>query len=253
MLAYVFFLALAVQLFSNFAPFVMFASLVPTAAMGHWLTVLTLGPADLGVRGSGFPRDMLVLPLSTRSLIGWPMLYDSALNAILWLLFATAIFIPAGIPVPTLWPAAIFASATSWLQAVGWAPFPSPFARVPALVVSLTPLIVLGSWAGLYPASNIVSALVVACSLIWTWVAYLFGAYGLARARRGNDGAWSLSRSRLSTISSRLSATARSARPPFRSAFAAQLWHECRRNAIFLPVMLGMISLPMLPMLCLQV
>jgi hypothetical protein len=39
----------------------------------------------------------------------------------------------------------------------------------------------------------------------------------------------------------------------FRSASGSQLWHECRRNAVFLPAMIGFMGVPLLAMNCLGI
>src|ERR1044072_3936035 len=67
------------------------------AIQAPMLTSLSLGPVDLGARGSGFPRDMLVLPLRTTTLVGWPMFYGVLTNASLWIISAALIFKPVGL------------------------------------------------------------------------------------------------------------------------------------------------------------
>ena len=157
-------------------------AIVLAASVAHLLTAFTLGPADLGIRGSGYPKNMMVLPVRTQLLVCWPVIYGASTIAILWVLIALFILRPAGLMVPVVWPAALGAASTAWLQAIGWSPFPSPFARVPALAIALTPLVALGLWQGVLEKSDGVSLSIVLASLVWIAAAYYFGVAGLSRA-----------------------------------------------------------------------
>ncbi|HEX2475781.1 MAG TPA: hypothetical protein VHK01_13605 [Lacipirellulaceae bacterium] len=244
-------LAIAARFFAGSREPILLAALLVTAAIAHLLQVFTLGPSDLGIRASGFPKHMFVLPLSARSLVGWPMLFGAATHASLWILVATLVFIPAGFAAPVAWPAALIAAGTAWVQAIGWMPFPTPYARVPALALAMTPLICFGAWCGLFLERSDVSSVVVAGSVIWGMVAYAFGVRGLARARRGDDGNMNFVIERLRRVlASSIPETRLVARRPFRSPATAQLWHEWRRNASFLPAMIALIGVPMLALNC---
>ena len=240
-------LATVVQLLPAPMMIAITGTLIPCSAVAHLLTVFTLGPADLGVRGSGFPKHMFVLPLRTRTLVRWPMLFGAAFMAFTWMVVALFILRPGGLNVPVLWPAALGAAGTAWLQAIGWSPFPSPFARVPALAVAITPLILLGACAGLYLESQSMPWFITLASFVWILGAYLFAVQGLSRARAGSEGDWL--RQGVARVFARLRArriVVADTRPPFRSPSAAQLWYDCRRNAIVLPMMFSFVSLPML-------
>jgi hypothetical protein len=245
MFVYMAVVAIAVQLSPY--PQAALGALALSAVVAHLLTVFTLGPVDLGVRGSGFPKNMMVLPVRTRALVGWPMIYAATTMALLWVLLTTLILIPAGVRPPIVWPAVVAAVATAWLQAIGWSPFPSPFVRVPVLALALTPLSLLVTWAYMYLEGHHVSIAIVAASLAWMFVAYVFAIHGLARARSGSEGDWL--RMFMALLAARIKESRRQARvsrPPFHSAFTAQLWHEFRRNAVTLPIMMSFVSLPML-------
>ena len=136
LLTYLALLAVAVQFSSTAAPYFMMSLLALAFAIAHLLNVFTFGPADLGVRALRLPGHMFVLPLTTRSLVGWPMLFGSATHSGLWILVAMLILIPGGLPAPIVWPAALLAACTAWVQAIGWSPFPSPFAGSRACVDS---------------------------------------------------------------------------------------------------------------------
>jgi hypothetical protein len=247
-------LALTPQFFPDTAPYCGATSIViMSIAMLPLLNAFSFGPADLGVRSSGFPPHMRTLPLSTRAMVGWPMLFAAATFGLLWMLPAGFIFKPAGFLLPVFWPAAVFASICLWVQAVGWTPFPSPFARVPMILIAIAPLTVPLAFGITFVEGNTFSTIIFACGLIWSLAAYAFGVQGLSRARTGSEGDW------FRPIAERWAARARRRhaaghrRLPFSSPFAAQLWLECRRNAPFLPVLTGFVGLPMLVVLCLPI
>jgi hypothetical protein len=247
-------LALVPQFFPAMAPYCCGASIaILFMVMVPLLNTFSYGPADLGVKSSGFPPHMRTLPISTRAMVGWPMLLAAVIFALLWMLPACFIFLPAGIQIPVFWPAAMFAAICLWVQAVGWSPFPSPFARVPILLIAIVPLTVPLAFGITFLEGTTQSTLLFVCGLIWSAAAYAFGVRGLSRARTGCEGDW------FRPIAERWAARGRrqyaigNRRRPFRSPFAAQLWHECRRNAIVLPIMIGFVGLPMLVALCLPV
>jgi hypothetical protein len=219
-------------------------------ALAVLLNGLIFSPADLGAKGSVFPSHMLVLPLRTRALVGWPMLYGAVLNCILWMLLASLVLIPAKIPLPLLLPAAILMAVTAWIQAISWSPFPSPFVRIPVLLLAIFPTAALGSWRAFDPSSPHVYWLATAGSLAWMLAAYGFGVTGLSRARKGNAWYWSGWHA-LSLRRAWLSGNLKS-RPAFRSPAAAALWFECRRGILFLPVTFAMVVIPLLVEVSLQ-
>jgi hypothetical protein len=218
--------------------------------IAHLLHVFTLGPADFGVKSSGYPANMFVLPLKTRTLTGWPILYGAATFAILWLLVVYLVLIPIGFSPPRFWPAAIAAASAGWVQAISWMPFPTPFARVPALALAVLPLILLGTWGSINFESHTVAAVVTGCSLIWVALAHCFAVLGLARARCGEESTWKLVPETIRAGIARQTALVFNLYRQFPSASAAQVWHECRRNVVFLPAMIAFIGLPLLALNC---
>ncbi len=245
--------AVTVQLFPAAAPYCQVGSIILMfSVMVPMLNACTFGPADLGARASGYPTHMFVLPLSNRSLVAWPMLYGAIIFGSLWTLVAVLVFIPSGLPLPVTWPAAMLAAICVWVQAVGWSPFPSPFIRVPALVIAVCPLFLLPMLVGLRlpPAGHTVPIL-VACSMAWTLVAFFVADRGLRRARSGGELDWFQNvADRIAVTLGRQFAANYVGRRPFRSAATAQLWHECRRNALVTPVMMGLFGVPFLVVVC---
>jgi hypothetical protein len=246
--------AATIQLLPDTAPYCCGLSvLILSFSFVFLLNTFTYGPADIGVKSSGFPTHMRVLPVSNRALVGWPMLVAVITFAVLWLIQSSLIFLPAGLPIPVLWPATMLAALCVWVQAISWCPMPSPFARVPMLILAFLPMIVPMALGLTFFKGSWLTAVVSASCLIWSAVAYLVGVQGLSRARAGSQGDWLRPIADWWAAQSRRRSAARAARRPFRSAFTAQLWHECRRNAIVLPVMNAFVSAPMFLILLLPI
>jgi hypothetical protein len=247
-------LAATAKLFPISAPYCAAGSIVVLAlATVFLLNAFTYGPTNLGVRSSGFPTHMRTLPVSTRALVGWPMLFAAITLATFWALPICLIFLPAGYLMPMFWPAAMLVALCVWVQATSWMPFPSPFARVPALVVAIAPLLLPLAFGITFIKGTTLSTLLFASSLAWSFVAYLVGVRGLSRARSGSEADWFQKFIKRWNIRARQRYAASFRRRPFRSAFAAQLWHECRRNAVVFPIMLGFIGPVVLLLVCLPV
>src|SRR6266849_2727169 len=101
-----------------------------TATYFYLLAAFSFGLAgDLAARQSIYPARMLALPLTTRALAGWPMLYGTAVMASLWL--GTALFArwPWEIDLPLIWPALLAAAFLAWTQALMWMQYGFPGLR----------------------------------------------------------------------------------------------------------------------------
>ncbi|HEY2882991.1 MAG TPA: hypothetical protein VGJ15_11170 [Pirellulales bacterium] len=218
------------------------------------LNVFVYGTADFGSKTSAFPKHMLVLPATTWQLVGWPMLFCSVYFAGMWVLSAGLLLLPAGFHPPMIWPATTMAAVVAWIQAISWSPFPTPLARVPAMVAALGPLFLLAAWAGFNQANNPVLMLIAAGNLAWLLVAYCVGVNGLSRTRAGKESDLFASIWKMwSTKFGSGFAAQADGQPPFCSPFAAQMWHECRRNVRLLPIMMAFVCVPMLPLVCLPI
>jgi hypothetical protein len=229
----------------------MVGMIVVSLAVGPLLNAFTFGPVDLGIRNSGFPTHMMVLPMSTRALVGWPMLFGATTIAAIWILLGLLNIKLSDIPVPIVWPALMLATACAWVQAIGWTPFPSPFARIPVMFVAISPLVAVIAWAGAIFHEPSVTLLVAGFSVCWMLVAYAYGVRGLARARRGYDANWlRYFVGHRTEMSSRHTAAVVRAKLPFRSAFSAQFWHDWRRTGLAMLAIFAFVAICILAVLC---
>ena len=149
---------------------------------GHLMNAFLL-VEETGSLTSHYPRRMFALPVATKQLVFWPMLYGAALGVALWLATALLLYRPNGFAVPVLLPALGMAAAMAALQAISWAPVDPPWLRLALTIVGGAALIV--APAGLWKLDWIGTA----GATIWLGF-YLLGAYalglaGVAADRRG--------------------------------------------------------------------
>ncbi len=191
------------------------------------LGAFTFGPTDFGARASGFPAYMLGLPARTAALVGWPMLYSAATILIGFVALRLAIHPDFDVLVGAGYCVALFA----WFQVAAWFPFPIPIVRGIVAVGAAFGLVLVGGLTLLVGYSyNVVAGFYLASTLTAFGVAW----YGVHLTRRGEG--------QESFVLPRLARLIPARRIPqsaiFRSAAAAQLWYECRRNMIYLPALM---------------
>ncbi|HUY88674.1 MAG TPA: hypothetical protein VMV10_08065 [Pirellulales bacterium] len=186
---------------------------------------------------SGFPTSMFTLPLTTRTLVAWPIELGAAAMTVVWLVIALGISHPCGIEAPLAFPAVVAVAVLMAIQAVSWAPFEFGWARVAValptvLAVLFSPL--LATLVG-FP-----ERLIPVVYLALLPGLFLAAVAGVARARRGDAFDWRWHRA-VVQLAARLLPERRR---PFASAAQAQLWFECRRHAGLLPLFVAMLLIP---------
>jgi hypothetical protein len=183
--------------------------------------------ADIVGISSGYPSYLLTLPVRTRTLVFWPMLYGITTVVLSWLALGRLILNPLGADLPLWWPALILAALVSCIQAVFWLPLGVPYLRMGLVVlVSLS----LGG-LGIRGAFLLLPGLMVAVFSCVIALAYRIAVYGVARARRGDTPEW--------TLRSERAGGAPPAQKPFATPLTAQRWYEWRRNGILLPMIIA--------------
>ena len=185
-----------------------------------FIQVITFG-GDMSSTESGFPRHMMVLPLSARSLAMTPMLYGIAFLAGLLVVVGKCALVPLIAPSPGVWSVLAVAAAVAWLCATSWTPFWFPFGRVIACVGGLFAIVAFTIATRVYLVPEWITT---AGLLLATALAFAAAIGGVARARRGDR-----------TVSPWASRRTAGAKPapvlkPFMSADRAQIWFELRRN-----------------------
>ncbi len=206
-----------------------------TATFTYFLAVFSFGlECDLAARQSVYPARMFTLPVTTAALAGWPMLYGTAVMAILWL--ATRLFAvwPSGIDVPLIWPAFAAAALLAWTQALTWMPYGLPGLRVIVAILWLAAIDAVVLLAVHYKTPEPVVVAFLAPQLP---LAYLAARFAVARARRGDVPDWRGMFARLGQIANVLP----SRRDQFPSPARAQVWFEWRRHGRSLPALVGIL------------
>src|SRR6185503_14723435 len=90
----------------------------------YLLAVVTSGlSGDIAARQSLYPARMFTLPVGTRELAGWPMLYGAIVGALLWAAIRGLAVWPSDIEVPVVWPALLAMALLTWAQALTWMPY----------------------------------------------------------------------------------------------------------------------------------
>jgi hypothetical protein len=159
------------------------------------------------------------------------MLCGAAAVAVLWLLVALVVYRPIGIELPLGMPVLGLVAMLAMLQAIAWAPFGMPGARVLA-----------GGFLG--PAPVLTTAW---AALVWQWkpaelamllaafvaLAYCLAVLGVARDRRGSV---LLGPGLLEALAGAVPWP----RMPLGSAAGAQRWYELRTKGLLVP---GMVAL----------
>jgi hypothetical protein len=201
--------------------------------------------SDLAARESTYPARMFALPVSTRALAGWPMLYGSAAMMALVLLTTSLVrwgtqgilgrFVlePWGFDVPALWPAVLAAVFLAWTQTLTWMSYGLRGLRVIAAVLWLGMLDVI-VFLGIH--YEVPEHLMVAFLAPQLPLAYLAAWSALARARRGEAPDWRGLFARFGSATRLLRR-----RDPFPSPAHAQVWFEWRLHGWSLPALVALV------------
>ncbi len=206
-----------------------------SAVFMYFLAVFSFGlEGDLVARPSIYPARMFTLPVTTRALAGWPMLYGAAAMASVWL--PTALFArwPWAMDAPVIWPVLLAAAFLAWTQALTWMPYGLPGLRVIVTVLWLAALDAVFLLAIHYKAPE---PLMIAFLAPQIPLAYLVACYAVARARRGDVPDWRGPFARRAPLAN--------ARPHQRRGFLsparAQTWFEWRRHGRTLPALVAFV------------
>jgi hypothetical protein len=218
-------------------PAVLIVSILPLLGVFGYVLNALLVSGEPGSLVAGYPRAMLVLPVRTRTLVFWPMLYGSLGGVLLWLFTAVLVYGPSGYSAPILLPCLALAALMAWVHALAWLPIRNHLLRTLVIMIAVLALGFLPYWL---MASELASRAGIAGLLL----GYIPSAFALAllaveSQRRGE--AWGFQRW--------LSRRGRVARPParlrrnrpFRSPEGAQFWYEWDCHGWSLPGCTGFV------------
>jgi hypothetical protein len=199
----------------------------------YLLSIFVYADASLGGKAAGFPPRLFTLPLRTRMLVAWPMLYGMAAAALLWLGLSWLILMPAGRGQERAWwvVALLLAASVTWFQALCWTLVRAPLLRLVVAIIGLPSIALYYAYAWARHNLQVTAAhltLVLAASIV---VSYAVAVVGVARDRRGDRLSWAWLWRLLARAAPRRVGRERS----FASAAAAQRWLEIRRHGWILP------------------
>ena len=206
-----------------------------TTTFVYLLAVFSFGFAgDLAARHSMYPARMFSLPVTNAALVGWPMLYGTAVMAILWLAARLLAVWPSDIAIPLIWPALLAAALLAWTQALMWMPYGLPGIRLIVAVLGLAALDTGVLLAIHFKAGEPTMVAILAPQLP---LAYLVARFAVARARRGDVPDWRGMFARVGNIADVLTRR----RDHFPSPARAQAWFEWRQHGRTLPALVGLL------------
>jgi hypothetical protein len=202
----------------------------------------SLEGGDLNLRESCFPQRLFRLPVPTRSLVIWPIVYGAVLSLVVWLVVGCLVIQPwtrmLNHDMPRWWPALFMAAALAWIQALLWSPIALPGLRV-LLLLALIPLLVASAVVGV--EQRLSEGALVALFAGLAAVGWTLAFVGVHKARRGDVADWEA----LLVPLRRFGAWLSQRWSRFSSASRAQQWYEWRMNGGTLPFMTALL-LPML-------
>ena len=191
--------------------------------------IFTQPEADITAPGSGYPNHLFILPVRTRELVLWPMVYGGLSLAAGWFMLAGLVMNRPPVVAPFLWPAAMLVAILASLQALFWTPMRFPTARIFIAIGLLGALTYFG-------AANPYGLAEWKLSLVFAGVvAAAFGVAvrGVACAR--------MSAQAIRVPRESVSARIVTQKAAFRTPQRAQFWYEFRRGGMVLPVITLMI------------
>jgi hypothetical protein len=187
---------------------------------------------NLRMKDSSFPARMFVLPVRTRALVGWPMLYGTVAVALTWMALAEGVLRPCAIEALSWLVAVVAAAMLALSQAISWAPFGAGWLKGISAVVGLSAIVAVPAVGLSLKVPQTILVLIVAAFLP---LAYGIAVIGVTRARCGDLPEWYWLSQRIKEIGHWLPRS----RQPFAAAAQAQVWFEWQRHGLSLPFLVG--------------
>ncbi len=192
---------------------------------------------ETGNFSSGYNKAMLTLPVRSRTLAIWPMVYGSLTAGLLWLATAFLVYWPLGFRPPLVWPALGLAAFMAWVQAIAWLPLAKGLLRELVILAILLAVAALpiGLFVTVEDSRNLIGTLLAGYIL----AAFAVGYRAVASNRCG--AVWPLWPSLHRTAGRATRGKSVHARRPFTSPSHAQLWYEWNCHGWIYPAYMGMV------------
>jgi hypothetical protein len=160
-------------------------------ALGYIVIVFSFArDADLALPASAFPARLFALPVPTRSLVVWPLLFGTAAVLAVWTSWNLGFHWAGKVrftPMPW-WPGLLVAAILAWMQAALWLPVPAAWVRIVGLLAGWT-IIGAGSVTAFrYDLPEWAISAGLGLALL---AAYAVAFVGVRRARHGDLPNWS--------------------------------------------------------------
>lgn len=133
------------------------------------------------------PERFLVLPVSSRALVGWSMLAGAAPMGLLLQLWILSIDLRLRTHTSLLWPGLLMLNVVAWLQALCWMPFGAPYIRMWLAGLGVPGLMVASCVASGFGLPDSVLAIVLAGL---AFLAFNVAVVAVERARHGVVSSW---------------------------------------------------------------
>ncbi len=210
----------------NIAPALMFIVLMVISF--YVLAVFIHSDSDVGTPGSTYPVHYFHLPVQTRDLVIWPLLFGTGCCALLGVAIAYSTR-TLGANFSLLDAVLVMVAILTTLQAIFWYPFGIPYAKLLLTLFGLSAVTILAFSTSLFSFTPIQKA--IAFSLLIALSVFAIGR-GVRRARIGEVWSSGSSLSRKSEVTK----TMREEKP-FKNAAQAQFWYEWRQQGRTLPIL----------------
>lgn len=211
-------------------PYVLAGTGIPPILIFAYMANLLTLTDEVGSMTAGYPRRMYTLPVTTATLVFWPMLFATVAVVSFWFVVTLLVYRPGGFHPPLILPALALAVGGAWSQTVSWSPVKVQYLRLVGAIIGFW--ILVGSPYCLLLQNTVTSTTLTAVGLLELPVVYGLALLAVRHDRRGDD--WT---SLLQTLFDRFwTVCDRFTSQPtcFRSAEHAQVWYEMRCHSLMI-------------------
>ncbi|MGC8643120.1 MAG: hypothetical protein ACP5XB_24945 [Isosphaeraceae bacterium] len=166
-------------------PYVLAGTWIPPVLIFAYVGNLLTFTDEVGSMTSGYPRRMYTLPVTTATLVFWPMFFATVAVVSFWFVVAVLVYRPAGFHPPLVLPALALAVGGAWAQTVSWSPVKVQYLRLVGAIIGFW--ILVGSPYCLLLQNSVTATTLTALGLFELAVVYGLGLLAVRYDRRGDD------------------------------------------------------------------